>query len=123
MLFDSHDAFGQSHPFTFYFARNDFLEEETEAAEAYLEDYASLVEYVTNSDNRDSLVSTVIDAFDAPEELYNHYYYVDEYDYYHPSPPKIDVDDLQFVVDELTDLGFVDESTDMSQHVDNGYLP
>lgn len=121
-LFDSHDAFGRSFPFTYLFTSNDFIDEETEALEAFLEDYASLVDYILDPDNRDQVVEDIADHFDAPYEIYDAFMYT-EHDYYHPNPPELDADGLQFIVDELAEMDFLDEAVDVGPHVDNSYLP
>lgn len=122
MIFDSHDAFGQSYPFTYLFVGNDYLEENEELVEAYLEDYAALVDYILDPDNRDDVIDLLVEEFDAPHDVYDHVFYT-ENDYYHPNPPELDVDGLQTAVDDLADMGFIAEQVDMSPHVDNSYLP
>lgn len=122
MIFDSHDAFGTSYPFTYLFAANDYIEEETELVEAFLEDYANLVDYILDEDNRDEVIQLLVDEFDAPFEVYDHVFYT-EYDYYHPNPPELDAEGLQVAVDDLADMGFIAEEVDMAPHIDNSYLP
>ncbi len=121
-VFDSREAFGTSYPFTYLFASNDYIDENEETLEYFLEDYASLVDYILDEDNRDDVIDMIVEEFDAPREIYDHVLYT-ENDYYHPNPPELDGDGLQTVVDALAEMGFLDEQVDMGPHVDNSYLP
>ena len=121
-VFDSADVFDEPYPFTYLFAAKDYIEDEPEVVEAFLEDYSNLVEYITDEDNRDDVVQLLVDEFNADFDVYDHVFYT-ENDYYHPSPPEINVEGLQGAVDKLADLGFIDDHVDMEPHIDNSYLP
>lgn len=121
-IFDSHDAFGTSYPFTYLFVGNEYLDENEDLVEAYLEDYASLVDHILDEDNRDDVVEMLVDEFGTDFDTYDHVFYT-ENDYFHPNPPELDVEGLQTAVDDLADMGFIDEQVDMEPHVDNSYLP
>lgn len=119
-VFDSHDAWGQAYPFVFISGQNGFLDENAEATRAFVEDYVSMIGFAY--ENREQVIGWASEHFDIPEQALLPFYLTDN-DYYRPLDGHIDVDALQFVVDELQSLGFLDTAPTMSDLVEGDYLP
>jgi len=122
VLFDSRDSWGREYPFAFYAASNDALENNAAAIEGYLSDHVSLIEYMQDDSNRDTIISALVDEYDMPRGLLESYL-LTEHDVYRPPSGEIAVDPLQSVTDRLSELGFADESVSVGDHTDNSYLP
>jgi NitT/TauT family transport system substrate-binding protein len=119
-VFDSRDSWGQAYPFGFVAASNDSLNEKEDAIRAWASDYVSMVEYVY--DNREETARLAADHFDLPGALLSSYY-LTERDYYRPRDVSLDIEALQFVSDELAEMGFLNESPTIGDHATNEYTP
>ncbi|WP_144902309.1 ABC transporter substrate-binding protein [Halobellus captivus] len=119
-VFDSRDSWGQAYPFGFVAASNDSLDGKEEAIRAWASDYVSMVERVY--ENREETARLAAEHFDLPEALLSSYY-LTERDYYRPRDVGLDIEALQFVTDELADMGFLEASPTISDHATNEYTP
>lgn len=119
-VFNSRDSWGQAYPFGFLVASNDSLENKEDAVRAWSEDYAGMVDYVYA--NREEAASLAAEHFDLPGQLLSSYY-LTENDYYRPKDLSLDIEALQFASDELTSMGFLEESPTIADHATNEYTP
>lgn len=119
-VFDSHDAWGQAYPFVFIAGRNDYLDENPDAVSAFVEDYVSMIGY--SYDNREQVIGWASNHFEIPEPALQSFYLTQD-DYYRPRDGRIDVEALQFAVDSLEEMGFIDTAPSMSDHVTDEFLP
>ncbi|MFC6724444.1 ABC transporter substrate-binding protein [Halobium palmae] len=118
-VFESADLWDRAFPFAYATASKSSLDNKTEAMSAWVDDYAGLFEYVRN--NRDSVVSAAATHFELPEALVDAFYFTQENGY--RRDVRIDIDALQYIADDLVELGFLDQSVDVQQHATNEYLP
>lgn len=118
-VFTSAETYESAYPFAYVTASKNSLDEKGDGIDAWADDYASLFDYSRN--NRSQVVSLSAEHFGIPEPAVDGFF-MTENDYYRGeirTPP----DRLQGVVDEMHDLGFIDESFDANNHVTNEYLP
>ncbi|WP_152421188.1 ABC transporter substrate-binding protein [Natronolimnohabitans innermongolicus] len=116
-VFTSHDAWDEMYPFSFVAATNDSLEEKDDAIAAWADDCASFFEYV--QENRSEVVSLAADHFDIPEPAIDAFY-LTEYDFYRQL--EFETDRFDETLDELVDLGYLDEQRDWTEYITNEYV-
>lgn len=114
----SQDVFSQ-YPFAYVCASNSALDAKGDAIRAWGEDFAHLIE-LSNTD-RDMVVSAAANHFEVPQEMLDAYYLTD-LDYYR-GQPQMDVEALNTILNEMVDIGFLDEERDYAEYVSNDYLP
>lgn len=115
----SQDLWETEYPFAYTVASNDSLDAKSDAIELWGEDLAELVEY--SYDNRSEVVSLAAEHFELPESLVDGFF-LNNNDYYRQDI-TIDMDRLQETMDELVDLGFLEESFDVTEYATNEYVP
>lgn len=118
-VFSSHYAWDDGYPFAYVVVGNDALDEHEGAVEAFLEDYVELIDYIF--DNRSEVVSAASSHFELPEQLVDAYW-LTENDFYREEA-TVDIDALQTHMDGLVDIGFLDDSIDVTEFATNEYLP
>lgn len=118
-VFSSQDAWDQEYPFAYLTASNDSLDNKSEAFQAFGEDFRGIVDYAF--DNRDEVVSLAAEHFDLPESLVGGFFLTDQ-DYFREDI-RIDFERLQVAMDEMENLGFIDQSFDVQEYATNEYLP
>ncbi len=115
----SQDLWDEAYPFAYTVASNDSLDNKSDAIELFGEDLAELVEY--SYENRSEVVSLAAEHFELPENVVNGFF-LNNNDYYRQDI-TIDMDRLQTTMDELVDLGFLEESFDVTEYATNDYVP
>lgn len=118
-VFTSQDTWEEEYPFAYLCAANSSLEDKGAAFEAWGEDYVNLVDYIY--DNRSSVVSAAAEHFELPEALVDGFFLTND-DYYRQEV-AIDYERLQFAMDEMESLDFIDDSFDVQEYATNDYLP
>lgn len=117
-VYNTHDLWGEAYPFAYVIARKNALENKSEAINAWATDYASLMDYIRN--NREQVATQVAKQFELSEETLTSYYFTDQ-DYHRQV--NTGMDRLQFIVDEMQSLGFIDSGFNVNDHATNEYLP
>ncbi|MDJ1434392.1 ABC transporter substrate-binding protein [Halostagnicola sp. A-GB9-2] len=118
-VFKSQDIL-DPYPHAFVASGNDVLDEKEDMIRTFLEDYQALIDYV--HDNRDKVVSLASEHFEMAEETVDAFYLLEEYDYYRGSA-ELDMDELQYAIDLVSEVDAIDESFDVTEHATNEYLP
>jgi len=118
-VYTSQDLWDEAYPFAYTVASNNSLDENGDAIAAWGEDLDELVEYCYN--NRSEVVTLAAEHFGLPEPVIDGFFLTNN-DYYRQDI-GIDMDRLQFAIDELVELGFVEESFDVTEYATNDYLP
>lgn len=115
----SQDLWDEQYPFAYTVASNDSLDNKSDAIELWGEDLAELVQYCY--DNREEVVSLAAEHFELPEKVVGGFF-LNNNDYYRKDI-TIDMERLQATMDELVELGFLQESFDVSKYATNDYVP
>lgn len=115
----SQDLWDEEYPFAYTVASNDSLDSKSDAIELFGEDLAELVQYCY--DNRSEVVSMAAEHFELPEKVVDGFFLTND-DYYRKDI-TVDIDRLQATIDELVEMGFLDESFDVSEYATNEYVP
>lgn len=115
----SQDLWDEQYPFAYTVASNNSLDNKSDAIELWGEDLAELVQYCY--DNREEVVSLAAEHFELPEEVVGGFFLTNN-DYYRKDI-TIDMERLQSTMDELVELGFLEESFDVSEYATNDYVP
>ena len=118
-VYKSQDLWDEAYPFAYTVASNNSLDENGDAIAAFGEDLDELVEYCY--DNRSEVVSLAAEHFELPEQVVDGFFLTNN-DYYRQDI-TIDIERLQFAIDELVELGFVEESFDVGEYATNEYVP
>lgn len=122
-IFDASQA-QEDQPFVFYAIRNDFLEENTEAVEYWLEDVWTAHEWWMHDGPRDQVLEIAVDVAGYADRQTAEDFVGTTVDYYKGQDGLgISVDNLQRSWDLMEELGFLDEPLDAGEYVDNSYLP
>ncbi len=115
----SQDVWDEAYPFAYTVASNDSLDGKSDAIELFGEDLAELVQY--SYENREEVSSLAAEHFELPEEVVSGFFLTNN-DYYRQDI-NIDMDRLQATMDELVDMGFLEESFDVTEYATNDYVP
>lgn len=118
LVFTSHDVF-DPYPFAYTVVRNSAIEEEEEAVRAFVEDYIYVWEWM--QDNQSDAVSLGAEHFGLPEEGLDAMMF-SENDYYR-GDLSMDIEALNGIMQEMEDLGFIDQALDYSDHATNEFRP
>ena len=118
-VYSSQDCWDEAYPFAYTAASNDSIDKKNDALHSWGEDFAQLVDYCY--DNRSTVVSAAAEHFELPKPLVDGFFLTHQ-DYYRKNF-NIDFQRLQFIMDDLVDLGFIDESFDVKQYATNEFLP
>jgi sulfonate transport system substrate-binding protein len=114
-VFSSQDAWDEAYPFAYMCASQDALEEKQDAFNAWGEDYVNLVDYIY--DNRDDVVEWAAAHFELPPPLVDGFFLTND-DYYRKDV-TVDFERLQFIMDDMEALGFLDSSFDVQEYATN----
>ena len=117
-VFNTHDLWQEQYPFAYAIARKKSIENKSNAIDKWAEDYAGLMDYIRN--NRAEVATTAAKHFELPPEAVKGYYFTDK-DYHRNI--NTGMDRLQWVVEEMKSLGFIDSTFDVTNHATNEYLP
>jgi len=118
-VYRSQDLWDEAYPFAYTVASNNSIDQKSDAIGAWGEDLDELVNYCY--DNRSEVVSLAAEHFELPESLVDGFFLTNQ-DYYRQDI-GIDIERLQFAIDELVDLGFVEESFDVGEYATNEFVP
>ena len=118
-VYTSQETWDQEYPFAYTVAANSSIDEKGDAIGAWGEDFREMVNYAY--DNRSEVVSLAAEYFELPEPLVDGFF-LTENDYYRQDL-TIDMERLQFTMDEMVNLGFVEESFDVTEYATNDYVP
>ncbi|MDQ2053959.1 MULTISPECIES: ABC transporter substrate-binding protein [Halobellus] len=118
-VYRSQDLWDEAYPFAYTVASNNAIDQKSDAISAWGEDLDELVNYCY--DNRSEVVSLAAEHFELPESLVDGFFLTNQ-DYYRQDI-GIDIERLQFAIDELVDLGFVEESFDVGEYATNEFVP
>lgn len=118
-VFRSQDAWDKPYPFAYMAASKKSLDNKGDAFHAWGEDFADLVDYAY--DNRSKVVSQAASHFDLPQSLVDGFF-LTKNDYYRKDITT-DFERLQFAMDEMAKLGFIEKSFDVKKNATNEYLP
>ncbi|MFC6766962.1 ABC transporter substrate-binding protein [Natrinema soli] len=117
-VFSSQDVWDNEYPFAYLTASNDAMENKDDAINAWGEDYVNLVDYL--NENRSDVITAAAEHFDLDEGLLDAFF-LTENDYYRDEPVT-DIDRMQTMMDDLADLGFLDESFTVDEYINNEYV-
>jgi len=121
-VFDTTDAFG-SFLKIFLTVRDDYLSESPDGIRAWLEDFWTGMEWWTDDSNSEQRLDIAEEVVGLPRPLLESLVQT-ERGYYHGEDGfSIDPQWLQKPVDGMSEVGFLDDELDMSEYVDNSYLP
>ncbi|GAA0268548.1 ABC transporter substrate-binding protein [Halobacterium noricense] len=115
----SQDLWDEAYPFAYTVASNDSLDNKSEAIELFGEDLAELVEY--SYDNRSEVVSLAAEHFELPEPVVDGFF-LNNNDYYRQDI-NVNMDRLQSTMDELVEMGFLEDTFDVTEYATNDYVP
>jgi ABC-type nitrate/sulfonate/bicarbonate transport system substrate-binding protein len=121
-VFDTTDAFGNFLKIFLTF-RDDFLSENGDAVQAYLEDFWAGLEWWKDDSNSEQRLDIAEEVIGLPRDLLGELIQTDKGYYHGEDGLAIDANLLQKPVDGMQEVGFLDSSIDMGQYVDNSYLP
>ena len=118
-VYTSQDAWDEAYPFAYTAASNNSIDKKSDALNAWGEDFAQLIDYCY--DNRSTVVSQAATHFELPKPLVDGFFLTNQ-DYYRKNF-NIDFQRLQFIMDDLVDLGFLEQSFDVRKYATNEFLP
>ncbi len=118
-VYSSQDAWKQRYPFAYVVASQNSLDNKSEAFKAWGEDFTQLIDYCYN--NRSRVVSLAAKHFELPEAVVDGFFLTKK-DYFRQDV-NIDYKRLQYTMDELVNLGFIESSFDVKKYATNEYLP
>lgn len=120
-VFDTTDAYG-SFLKIFITARNDFLDENGDAVEAWLADFWDGIQWWANDDNAETRLDIAEEVVGLPRAVLEQLVQTEEGYYHGEDGLGIDPGWVQKPVDGMAEVGFLDEEIDMSEYVDTSYL-
>ena len=118
-VFSSQDAWQQEYPFAYLTASVDSANQNTEAMNAFGQDYMSVINYINQ--NRSQVVSLAAQQFELPESVVDSFF-LTERDYYREDV-RVNFERLQAAMDEMAELGFIEQSFNVQEYATNEYLP
>jgi ABC-type nitrate/sulfonate/bicarbonate transport system substrate-binding protein len=121
-VFDTTDAFG-SFLKIFLTFRDDFLSENGDAVRAYLEDFWTALEWWQDDSNSEQRLDIAEEVIGLPRPLLSELVQTEKGYYHGEDGLAINPEWVQKPVDGMEEVGFLDSGIDMSQYVDNSYLP
>lgn len=122
VVFDTTDAFGDFLKI-FVTARDDFLSDNAEAVEYMLEDFWTGLQWWANDDNAEQRLDIATEVIGLDRGVLEPII-ATESGYYHGEDGlRIDPAWIQAPIDGMEEVGELDESIDVSEYVDNSYLP
>jgi ABC-type nitrate/sulfonate/bicarbonate transport system substrate-binding protein len=121
-VFDTTDAFG-SFLKIFLTVRDNFLAENGDAVTAWLEDFWTGMEWWQNDDNSEQRLDIAEEVVGLPRPLLESLVQTDRGYYHGEDGFRINTEWVQKPIDGMSEVGFLDSELDMSEYVDNSYLP
>lgn len=123
VLFDAEEAAGGENAAIAVVARNEFLEENPEAARAFLADWVNGLQWLSDDENRDEAIEIMSDITGTPPEALDLFYGRPGDDYYRDPNACPNAEALQRGVDAMVTTGYIDEGIEIEPLVDTSYLP
>jgi len=121
-VFDTTDAFG-SFLKIFLTVRDTFLDGNGDAVTAWLEDFWTGMEWWKNDDNSEQRLDIAEEVVGLPRPLLESLIQTDRGYYHGEDGFRINANWVQKPIDGMNEVGFLDGEIDMSEYVDNSYLP
>lgn len=123
VVYDQGDVLG-SYLSLFGAFRNEFVEENPDVVRWFVEDHWEGIKWMTDESQKDSVVSTVSDVLDLPEDmLENSIPGASRGPYSGQDGYRMAGEYIQPGVDAMHETGYIPEAVDMDPHVTNEYLP
>lgn len=117
-VFSSQDVWENEYPFAYITASNNALDNKEDPITSWAEDYVGLVDYL--NENRSDVITAAAEHFDLSEDLLDAFF-LTENDYYRDEPVT-DIERMQTMMDDLADLGFLEESFNADEYITNEYV-
>lgn len=122
-LFDAEEAAGGENAAIAVVARNEFLEENPEAAEAFLADWVSGLQWLSEEENRDEAIQIISDITGTEPDTLDLFYGKPGEDYYRDPGACPSAEALQVGVEGMVQTGYLTESLEIEPLIDDSYLP
>ena len=122
VVFDTTDAFDDFLKI-FVTAQDGFLADNAEAIEYMLEDFWTGMQWWIDDDNAEQRLDIAEEVIELPRDLLEQLIGTDDGYYHGEDGLRIDPEWIQRPVDGMAQVGFLDEDIDISEYVDNSYLP
>jgi NitT/TauT family transport system substrate-binding protein len=121
-VFDSTDAV-ENYQYLIYVVRDDFLDNNPELVEMWLEDYWEALQWWSNPDNREDMLDIAEEIMGLERSVADAIVQT-ENDYYHgENGLSPDIGGLEAPIESMVEFGFLDEMVDIESVVDDSYLP
>ena len=121
-VFDTTDAFG-SFLKIFLTVRNDFLEENGSAVEAWLADFWEGIQWWVDDANSSTRLDIAEEVVGLPRGVLEQLVQTDNGYYHGEDGLDIDPQWVQKPVDGMQEVGYLDQSLTMADHIDTSFLP
>jgi len=102
--------------------RREVIEAEPEAVRCYLEDLATIRGLLDDEGNRDAVIDAAAEVTEIPREALASFLLTED-DYFRPEGNELDVEGLQATWDFLAERGGIAEPLQVSDHIEEGFLP
>jgi len=131
-LFDTATGFDQPILPLFTAFRDDYIDENPEVPGWFVEDFASVIEYIFEQENgefvnRESAMQTISNSIDIPTEVLDPVFFAEGEGQNGFGPiidgMRMEPENINPAVEASADLGFISEFVDMGERLDNSYLP
>ena len=122
ILYDMGDPFGSYTPL-FQAFRNDFIEENPEAVEGFIEDHWLALQWYNDEENREDVLDSAAEVTELDTDLLDQIVGTDAGYYYGPDGLRIEPEHIQVGIDGMQDVGYLDSDVDISNNLDMSYLP
>lgn len=121
-VFETTDAFG-SFLKIFIAARDDFLDDDGAAMEAWLADFWDGMNWWTDDGNAETRLDIAEEVVGLPRGVLEQLVQTDDGYYHGEDGLGIDPQWIQQPVDGMAEVGYLEESLTMANYVDTSYLP
>ena len=122
VVFETTDAFG-SFLKIFITVRNDFLSKNGEAIRAWMEDYWRGIKWWRDAANEKKRLDIAEQVLGLPRDLLSELVQTKQGYYHGEEGLRINPEWIQKPVDGMREVDFLDSEIEMSQYIDNAYLP
>jgi ABC-type nitrate/sulfonate/bicarbonate transport system substrate-binding protein len=96
--------------------RRDFVDENPEAVRCFMEDFASVAEYIVDPANRDAVIAASSEATQIPQDVLRQFLLTDA-DFFRPERGAISVDALQSQWDFFRDQGGISQDLKVEDYL------
>lgn len=117
-VFRTQDFVDSAYPAGYIAASNNAIKNKTDAMAAFGEDYVALIDYIFS--NRSQVIQLAAKEFDLPEKVLDAFYLTHQ-DYYREDA-TIAMQSLQQTIDELVELGLIQQTFDISKYATNRFV-